>query len=82
MVVVLGLALLSEVAVGLDAVLEAVELWCCQYKFAQWRSGTRYCRPLLRAFWAVEGGGQRAFAPNVPPSKSLRSGNRPGRLDA
>jgi hypothetical protein len=29
MVVVLGLALLGEVAVGLDAVLEAVELGCC-----------------------------------------------------
>jgi hypothetical protein len=29
MVVVLGLALLGEVAVGLDAVLEAVELWSC-----------------------------------------------------
>lgn len=29
MVIVLGLALLSEVAVGLDAVLEAVELWWC-----------------------------------------------------
>jgi len=29
MVVVLGLALLSEVAIGLDAVLEAVELSSC-----------------------------------------------------
>lgn len=35
MVVVLGLALLSEVAVGLDAVLKAVKLGQGQNKFAQ-----------------------------------------------
>jgi hypothetical protein len=52
MVVVLGLALLSEVAIGLDTVLEAVELCPSQYKFAQWRSGIRSCPlcALLRRF--------------------------------
>jgi hypothetical protein len=54
MVVVLGLALLSEVAIGLDTVLEAVELCPSQYKFAQWRSGIRYwpLYALLRRFRA------------------------------
>jgi hypothetical protein len=46
MVVVLGLALLRQVTIGLDAVLEAVELSSCQRKFAQWRSGTRYWPPV------------------------------------
>jgi hypothetical protein len=52
MVVVLGLALLGQVAVGLDAVLEAVQLAGVS-GLAQQRSGTRYC-PLLFAFGRSE----------------------------
>ena len=44
-VVVLSLALLSEVAVGLDAVLEAVELAQLVSISADWRSGTRHPAP-------------------------------------
>jgi hypothetical protein len=53
MVVVLGLALLSKVAVGLDAVLEAVELVVALAWFLEGGQGTRSC-PLLFALWATE----------------------------
>ena len=48
MVVVLGLALLSEVTIGLDAVLEAVELWCCVSIFASRRSRHQLLPPPFR----------------------------------
>lgn len=83
MVVVLGLALLGEVAIRLDAVLEAVELWCCVSSiFPQRRSR----HPLLPPPFRTMGGGEVQTAshkgPYVPPSMSLQSGNRLGRLDA
>jgi hypothetical protein len=48
MVVVLGLALLSEVAVGLDAVLEAVELVAALACFLEGGQGTRWLPPPFR----------------------------------
>jgi hypothetical protein len=54
MVVVLGLALLSEVAIGLDTVLEAVELIRSQYKFA--RGGQASAIAPVCAFEAIRGG--------------------------
>jgi hypothetical protein len=55
MVVVLGLALLSQITIGLDAVLEAVELCVDVSKFAQWRSGTRCCPLDLRFLGDFQG---------------------------
>lgn len=49
MVVVLGLALLSEVAVGLDAVLEAVELAVALALLLEGGQGTRGLPPPFRA---------------------------------
>lgn len=82
MVVVLGLALLSEVTIGLDAVLEAVELsWCVSMI-----SPRRSRHPLLPPPFRIAGDGVVQTAcyrrVNVPPSMSLRFGNRPGRLYA
>jgi hypothetical protein len=54
MVVVLGLALLSEITVGLDAVLEAVELWWCVSIFAVRRSR----HPLLPPPFRIVGDGK------------------------
>lgn len=54
MVVVLGLALLGEVAIGLDAMLKAVELWCCVSMFPQRRSR----HPLLPPPFRIVGDGE------------------------
>lgn len=82
MVVVLGLALLSEVAIGLDAVLKAVELSQCISMITPRRSR----HPLLPPPFRIAGDGevQMAYCSriNIPPSMSLRSGNRLGRLYA
>jgi hypothetical protein len=80
-VVVPRLALLSQETVGLDAVLEAVELWQDVSIIAQWRSRHRRLPPPFRA-WALRRDAQRVLVADLPPSRSLRSGNRPGRLDA
>jgi hypothetical protein len=76
-VVVQGLALLGEETIGLDAVLEAVELRWQVSIIAHWRSSAA-AAPCSGECKAAE----RVVGSNSPPSKSLRSGNRPGRLDA
>lgn len=82
MVVVLGLALLSEVAVGLDAVLEAVELWWCVSMAAARRSRHPLLPPPFRIVGDAEVQTACRRGLNIPPSMSSRSGNRLGRLYA
>lgn len=61
MVIVLGLALLGQVTVGLDAVLEAVKLRGRQDKFAQRLSGAR-CWPLLWRFLGARKGSEACIS--------------------
>lgn len=81
MVVIQGLALLGEVTVGLDAVLEAVELEQVNIR-SEWRSDA----PLATASFSLTArcveGIWELVGEHSPPSKSLQFGNRPGRLDA
>ena len=79
MVVVQGLALLGEETIGLDAVLEAVEL---ESRVSISRTGGELsAAPSSGVEWDAAAAA-RVVGCNSPPSKSLRSGNRPGRLDA
>jgi hypothetical protein len=81
MVIVLGLALLCEVAIGLDAVLEAVELHLMSVNS---RNGGQAAAgsPFSALRGRFKGPDSVPFGSDVPPSTSWRSGNRPGRLDA
>lgn len=95
MVVLGGFAFLGQITIGLDddlaavhvnrltsftylnAVLEAVELQTALVTvvFAGCCAGRRH----RKAVGGASGGWRK---PNLPPSRSLRSGNRPGRLHA
>lgn len=63
----------------LDTVLETVELICHVSTMSCQRSTPR--QPFLRNPIGVRAA-QRGLGQNSPPSTSLRSGNRPGRLHA